>query len=366
MAEPATAKPAVGRRLRLVLMTVAGLLLVGLIALLVTVYVLLQPQRFTAMLQAQAADAGLELNLASPASPTLFPRPALVLQGLTLNAKGPSMPILLAARGRLVLPWRTLFGGPTVISRLEIDAPRVDLQALQDWLASLPASSTGAPSIPRIDAGVSITRGSLVSGNRVLLGDLSLEAGSLLSGQPFPLSVSAKDGSGTPLQLRLTATPRILGNSLQMDNIALRLAEGSAMVLQLTGEARWHGAADAAARLGGKLDHADAGQYDVALVLTPANDRDPLLLALKLDGPGNHADLRLPPLAWMHWWSQLTNPQGPQLSVPPGSGHIESAQIDLGGVHIEGLTLDAGDAVPAAAASAAAASAAHPASARQP
>ena len=42
------------------------------------------------MLQTQARAAGLELNLASPASPTLFPRPALDLDGITLNAKAPT------------------------------------------------------------------------------------------------------------------------------------------------------------------------------------------------------------------------------------------------------------------------------------
>ena len=73
------------RRLRIALLSLAGILVAGLIALLVTVYLLLQPERFTAMLQEQAHQAGLELSLANPASPTLFPRPALELEGLTLK-----------------------------------------------------------------------------------------------------------------------------------------------------------------------------------------------------------------------------------------------------------------------------------------
>ena len=126
------------------------------------------------------------------------------------------------------------------------------------------------------------------------------------------------------------------------------------MTLALTGSAHWHGAADAAASLAGKLDQADAGQYDISLQLTPADQNNPLLLALKLDGPDNHADLRLPPLALASWWSQLGDPQGPQLSVPPGSGHAEIAKIETGGISIEGLTIQAGDAVPAPASTAAA------------
>jgi AsmA protein len=353
------------RRLRLILLMLGGFALAVVLAAVVAVYLLLQPERFTRMLQTQARTAGLELNLASPASPTLFPRPALDLDGITLNAEGAGAPILLAAHGQLVLPWHTVLGGPTVISQLQIESPRVDLDALQGWLAALPAQPEGAPpNIPRIDTGVSISHGSVVRGNEVLLGNVSLEAGSLISGQPFPLGLSAVTAAGTPLQLRLSATPRIEGNALQLNNITLHLSQGSAMTLALTGNAHWHGAADAAANLAGKLDQASAGQYDISLLLTPADQSNPLLLALKLDGPANHADLRLPPLALAHWWGRLGDPQGPQLSVPPGSGHADIAKLEAGGVSIEGLTIRAGDAVPAPAGTTAAP--AKPAGKKQP
>ncbi|MFC5740451.1 AsmA family protein [Dyella tabacisoli] len=340
------------RPLRIALLILTSVVTAAALAAVVAIHLLLQPERFTKMLQAQAHSAGLELNLSSPASPTLFPRPALELQGLTLNARGASMPILLAERGRLTLPWRTLLGGETVISQMEIDSPRMDLDALQAWLSSLPPRPSGQPfDIPSIDTGVRIARGSLVRGNRLLYGDVALEAGCLASGRPFPLTIAAKDANGIPLQLRLTATPRIDGDALQLDNIALHLSQGSSLVLQLAGEARWHGAADATVNLGGKLDHADAGSYNIALTLTPANQNEPLLLALKLDGPDNRADLRLPPLALADWWSQLSSQEGPKLSVPPGSGHIEIGKIETGGISIEGLSVDAGVTAPASAAS---------------
>ena len=341
------------RGLRRLLIAAGALALAVLLAVVGVLNLLLQPDRFTAMLQGQAQKAGLVLNLASPASPTLFPRPALDLRGITLNAAGADSPILLAARGRLVLPWRTLFGGPTVISQLEIDSPRVDLDALQAWMAALPAQTQQAPlNIPRIDTGVEITRGSVVRGNEVLLDNVSIRAGSLVSGQPFPLSINAFV-AGKPWRLHLSATPRIQGNALQLDNISLHLAQEDAVTLALNGRAHWHGAADAAASLAGKLDRTGAGQYDLSLTLTPANQDNPLLLALKLDGPGNHADLRLPPLALARWWGRLGDPQAPQLGVPPGSGHAEFDSIDVGGVHVEGLTLQAGDNVPATASSSA-------------
>lgn len=346
-------------RLRLILLVLGGLMLTVLLAAAVAVYLLLQPDRFTAVLQAQARAAGLELHLASPASPSLFPRPALDLRGITLNAQGANVPILLAARGRLALPWRTLLGGPTVISQLQIDAPRVDLGALQAWLAALPPSPSGSPpNIPRIDTGVQITRGSVVSGDQLLLGNVALEAGSLISGQPFPLTVSALTPAGIPLLLRLSATPRIHGNTLQLDNIALQLAQGKALTLSLSGNSHWHGAADAAATLSGTLTHADSAPYTISLALTPADQINPLLLALKLDGPGNHADLRLPPLALAQWWDQLGSSDHPQLTVPPVNGQLQVARIASGNVTIKGLTLQAGDDLPAASSSTAPAAAA--------
>ena len=342
------------RRWRLILSVLGGVAVTAALVVVGAIYFLLQPDRFTAMLQSQARAAGLELNLASPASPTLFPRPALDLAGITINAQNANVPILLAARGQLALSWRTLFGGPTVISQLQIDAPRVDLGALQAWLASLPAQPEGVPTnIPRIDTGVRIERGSIVRGDQLLLGNLSLDAGSLQSGQPFPLRLSATTADGTPLQLQFSATPRIHENSLQLDDVALHVLQGSSLALTLNGKARWHGAADAAADLSGRLEQASVDQYLISLRLTPADQSDPLLLALKLDGPDNHIDLRLPPLGLAQWWSTLSGAEVKPLRLPPASGNLEMAHFAAGGVSIEGLTLDTDDKSPAPASTAA-------------
>jgi AsmA protein len=342
-----------GWRIALVALAAAAALV--LLTAVITVYWLLQPDRFTAMLQKQARGAGLELSLTRPASPTLFPKPALELEGITLNAQGASMPILLAARGRLALSWRTLFGGPTVISRLEIDAPRVDLDALQNWVSSLPGSSSShSLQIPRIDTGILVSRGSLVRGNNLLLGNLDIESGQLKSGQPFKLDITANDPGNDPVELRLLATPGMHDGLMQLENIALHLSHAGITTLDLHGSAHWHSAVDAAADLTGRLDHDGGDPFDVSLGLTPAHQGEPPLLALKLDGPGNHVALRLPPLALASWWSALNSDVDPQLALPPGNGHIDAAQLELGGIGIDGLSLDTGDNVPAPAASSAA------------
>lgn len=336
------------RRFRLPLLVLAGVAAAFALAVVVTLYLLLQPARFTAMLQSKANAAGLELSLASPPSPSLFPHPSLDLEGLTLTAQGANVPILLAAQGRLALPWRTIFGGPTAISQLEIDAPRVDLGALQHWLSTLPPRPASAPlDIPRIDTGVRITQGSVVDGNDLLLNQVTLDAGRLLPGQLFLLDLSARTASGTPVRWRLSAIPRMQDKTLQLDAIALHVSEGNALELQLAGQARWQGAANASLQLQGTLASGQNQRYAASLALTPANQASPLLLTLKLDGAGNHVNLRLPPLALASWWSQLRGSgQAPQLAVPPGDGSIAVDRLDTGGVQIEGLRVQVGDAAP--------------------
>lgn len=349
------------RPLRLLLIILASVSGGVALTVLIAIYLLLQPDRFTAMLKEQATNAGLQLSLSSPASPTLFPRPALHLEGITLIAgnanpgNSASYPILQAANGRLVLPWRTVFGGPMVISRMQINSPRVDLDALQAWLMSLPPQSVRVPEqIPSIVTGVRIRNGSVVENNSEWLSDVSLDTGRLTQGQPFGITLSGKEPNGTPLQLELSTVPRIANGGLMLDNVIVHATDSSATALHLTGQARWLGAANISVQLQGKFSEADQGSYDAAVMLTPAGQNSPLSLHVKLLGKDNHVDLELPPLALAQWWNQLANPQGPQISAPPGNGQIDMATLDVGGVHIEGLSIQTGNAVPASSSSVAA------------
>ncbi|HUA79420.1 MAG TPA: AsmA family protein [Dyella sp.] len=339
------------RPLRLLLITCASVLGGIVFVVLVALYLLLQPDRFTKMLKEQAKQAGLQLTLSSPASPTLFPRPALQLEGITLVARDTgstttNMPILLAANGRLVLPWHALFGRQVDISRMQINSPRVDLDALQAWLMNLPSQSAAVPDeIPRIATGVRIRSGSVVENNSQWLSDVSLDTGRLMPGQAFWVNLSAKETDGTPLQLQVSSTPSIANGALKLDNITVRVVDSNATTLHLTGNASWRGAANASLQLRGTLHLASDGDYAAAAALAPATQKDPLLLHLKLLGGDNHVDLQLPPLALAQWWNQLASPQGPKLSAPPGNGQVDMAKLDIGKVHIEGLSVQTGNAV---------------------
>jgi len=336
----------VNRRLRIALLAVGGLVVVAVLAALIATYVVLQPERFTALLQSRARAAGLELTLASPASPTLWPKPALELDGLILRAQDATAPLIVASRGKLVLPWNTLLGGETRISRLEIEGARIDVAAISDYLDTLPSRpSTAGAILPTIDAGFRVTRGTLIRGNQLLLSDVDIDAGRLANGLPFTLAFAAHMADGTPYSLDLEATPTLSRGVLSLGDAKLDIASASRFDAALRGDATWRGAADVGASLAGRVTREAGTPYDVVLTVTPANQQDPLYVALKLDGENDHTDLRIPPLAIGEWWSGIRAGGSPTL--PPLLGTVEAKTVDIGSMHATGLRIRATPNVPA-------------------
>ncbi len=201
------------------------------LAAFIATYVVLQPERFTALLQSRARAAGLELSLSSPASPTLWPKPALELEGLTLRAESAGVPMIVASRGKLVLPWSTLTGGDTRISRLEVEGARIDLDAVSAYLDTLPSRpSTAGAILPSIDAGFRITRGTLTRGNSLFLSDVNVDAGRLDNGRPFTLSLAASASEDTTFVLDLETTPTLARGVLTLEDLVLRLSDQPSVV----------------------------------------------------------------------------------------------------------------------------------------
>src|SRR5574337_1040186 len=96
---------------RRIAVVIAVVLVALAVAVVVYVHHLLQPQRFTALLENDLAAAGIRLDLDAPAEPALFPHPGVQLQGFSLTNIGSGTPVLQASGATIVVPWRALLHG---------------------------------------------------------------------------------------------------------------------------------------------------------------------------------------------------------------------------------------------------------------
>jgi AsmA protein len=337
-------------RVRKALWVAAAIIVAVALALSLAVHMLLQPERFTAMLQGVARGMGTELTLAAPASPTVWPRPAIELDGITLRGDN-GAPILLAKHGRLVLPWRAVLRRETALSRVELDSPRVDLDALTAGSDRLPHGLVSdAPALPQLDAGLRIQHGTLVRNSAIFLGDVDLNAGTLRSGKAFRMTLAATDAGGEKVTLSLDAMPTLQARQLTLSDIMLHLTADTTWRASLRGAAHWRGAANVDAALSGAITHGEA-TYTLACAVHPASLTRPLQVALKLDGADDHVDVRLPPLEIATWWQHVAAGDIP-LAPPPFTGQVDASHVNLGPAHIEGLHVRSVPDAPAAAASA--------------
>ncbi len=344
--------------------TVIVLILMMLIGATLFVRSLLQPQRFTALLQSQLAGAGLILSVEKPAAPALWPHPAVQLQGFQLSSIGSNAPLLTATQARMVVPWHALLHRELAIERLEIESPRIDLDQLQALLSKLPQTQ-GAPQLPHIGAGLQIVNGTLVRNDEPQLFDIHAETGTLLPGIPFQLDAAARSGSDRSGILKLTALPRDENDALRFDRVHLILSVQRGLSADLAGNALWRGGSDVAANFTGTLKlpaaaaanpssaasaAANAGaaptvprDYAVALQILPAQKSVPLVAALKLEGSNEHVDARIPPLQLVDWWhGVLTSQPGTPLTLPPLQGRAHVETLSYGPLQMHDVQVDAG------------------------
>ncbi len=338
------------------LLIAAGLLVLALLAgVLIAVHILLKPARFTTLLESAAGAAGLTLRLQQPAAFELFPRPALALAGFSLTVNGHSAPLLSAARGRLRVPWRALLGGTPTITRLELDAPRLDLGELGRYIAALPTGR--APFLPRIGAGVRLRDGSVINNGQTLLTAVSLDTGPLAPGKPFTLRFAARDSSGASLTLALDALPHSTPTLVSLQPLTLRGTGRTPMQFDLGGVADWRGGSRFDLQLAGRFT--DAGANVRTLDLQLGDDGvTPMQARVAIAGSGEKLQASLQPSTLLAWWSQLrSGSASAPLSLPPLAGNAEIRRYQAGGVSIEGLSVRSDPAAAASATPAQAASA---------
>jgi len=127
---------------------------------------LARPHQVATLVLHQAGVAlGLEIRFSGAAEYRLRGTPHLMVRDLEARRPGAERPLLTARRAYLALPWSTLRsrGTDLTVERIELDAPHLDLAALQEWLASRPPGD-GAR-IPVLTRGIRITGGSVEGGD---------------------------------------------------------------------------------------------------------------------------------------------------------------------------------------------------------
>jgi hypothetical protein len=150
-----------GRRMRFAPLAVAGVAGIVLLLALAT-HALLEPQRASRfLLDRLGRSLGLEIRADGRADYTLRGTPVLVLRDVSVREPGAARDLLRADRILVSVPWSTIRAAGDVLAarRLELDAPRVDMPALQHWLATRPPSEK--PQLPTFADGVRIRDGRL-------------------------------------------------------------------------------------------------------------------------------------------------------------------------------------------------------------
>jgi AsmA protein len=347
------------RRLRVSLIAAGATVLALVLIALLTAYLMLRPEHFTRSLRQAARNAGLELNLTAPALPTLWPRPGIHLKGFRLFVQGQSDPLLIASHGQIIVPWRTLLGGHADIGKLQLDSPRLDLEQLRIALQQLSSGAGDAAQLPNIDTGISISNGTLVRGNEVLLQSVFIHTGALAPDRVFTLDLGAKRGDRPSLKLVMQFTPHRTdkqnGKSvIAFNELRLAVSTQSKSALKLSGHALWSGGDNLDLSLTGNMLLSDHDNYEVDLRTIPTSGNQPRRMRLKLDSSGNHVDMRLSPTRLAEWWQRVAGNHAPgPLPAPPLDGSIDASKIEVGKLGIKGLKVRSGDAIPAPASSAA-------------
>lgn len=146
------------RRLRIWLIALA--IIAALLAL--SLRWIAQPDRIAAMILTRAGAAlGLEITASGASEYRVLGTPMLAVRDVVAKQPGAQSPLLRAKRIYLTLPWSTIRAGGAdlTVKRVELEAPQLDIAALQRWLATRPPSET---KIPTLTEGLQIVDGQVI------------------------------------------------------------------------------------------------------------------------------------------------------------------------------------------------------------
>ena len=163
-----------------------------------------RPQRVAGLVMSQLGPAlGLEITATGVSEYALRGGPRLVLRNVVARTPGATRDVLRANRIDVAVPWSTVRsrGAELAFTHVELDAPVIDLGALQSWLAARPA---GESRMPTLSNGLRVRDGRVV-GDGWSVEALSLDIPRVLPKQPVDARISGHVASaGTTVTFALT------------------------------------------------------------------------------------------------------------------------------------------------------------------
>ena len=169
---------------------------------------LAQPRNLAPTVLGLAGDAlGLEITATGESEYRLRGTPQLVVRGVTAREPGAAQPLLSAERVLIALPWSTVRarGTDLTATRLELDAPVLDLAAFQRWQATRPPGDMPLPTLTR---GLQVTRGTVI-GQGWQVQELQADLPSLAAGKPLRAHLRGRyvnEALSIPANLQLALT----------------------------------------------------------------------------------------------------------------------------------------------------------------
>ena len=173
---------------------------IALLLLALSVRLFLQPERFNRTVLDRAGQAlGLEITASGIGEYRLRGTPQMIVRDIVVRERGATTPLLRAERVLFSLPWSTIRSyigardSALNATRIELDAPQLDVPALTHWLATRPKRETR---IPTLTDGLRITRGRVdnnsASGNGWRVEGVEVQLPSLAPGQPVNARIAGR------------------------------------------------------------------------------------------------------------------------------------------------------------------------------